>query len=163
ILDGRRRVGRSGAPDAHVDHFGAVVRRVPDASRHRRVVSHVRRAEEVVPDAVDDLHWHQLHVERDAGGADVVVRELTDGAAPAAGSMSRAGARSSSGKCHCPGVKFAVDLYVGSFGTNIAWMRYAGCAYSTSRRARSADATASASACGSMRTISKLAYDGRSA
>ena len=41
----------------------------------------VRRAEDVVPDAVDHLDRHDLDVERDAGRADVVVGELADRAA----------------------------------------------------------------------------------
>src|SRR5262249_42598763 len=78
VLDHGRGIRRAGAADAHVDDFRAVVRRVADAARDGLVGPDVRRAEDVVPDAVDDLDRHQLDVEGHARGADVVVGQLAD-------------------------------------------------------------------------------------
>src|SRR5262249_36514945 len=74
-------IGRAGPAEAHIQDLGTVVSRVADAARHHIVGSGMGGAEYVVPHFVDDLHGHQLHVERDAGRADIVVRRLPDGAA----------------------------------------------------------------------------------
>src|SRR4029453_16439601 len=60
-------VGGTGAAQAQVEDFGAMIGGVPNAKRHALVRTHMRRPEDVVPLAVDDLHRHDFDVEPDAG------------------------------------------------------------------------------------------------
>src|SRR5687767_5656734 len=75
-MHGWRWTSRSA--NAQIDYLGAVVDRVPYGSGHHVVRANVRTAEDVVPRGCNHLYRHDAHVERHAGDADTVVRQLAD-------------------------------------------------------------------------------------